>query len=78
VPIVMPIVAETSMGKAVLGEVTASQMGRAHGGGRAAYVSCRECVSCIAKCARSMPGEMMGAKTVMCEAAPGDTQSSTA
>ena len=71
------------MGKAGLGEVTASQVGRAHGGGCAAYVSCRECASCIAKCARSMPGKMMRAKTVMCKAASGmkaasgDTQSST-
>ena len=62
------------MGKAGLGEVTASQVGRAHGGGCAAYVSCRECASCIAKRARSAPGEMMGAKTVVCEAAPADTE----
>ena len=72
------------MGKAVLGEVTASHVGGAHGGGRPAYVSCCECASRIAKWARSMPDEMMGAKTVMCKAAPagmkavpGDTQSST-
>jgi hypothetical protein len=75
-PIVMPVVAETCMGEAILGEVAASQMGGAdgggaHGGGPPAYVSCRECASCIAKCARSPP--MMGA-TVMCKVAPADTE----
>ena len=62
------------MGEAILGEVTASQMGGAHGGGPTGYISCRECTSCIAKCARSAPGEMMGAKTVTCKAAPADTE----
>ena len=49
---------------------------RLGGGGRTAYVSCRKCTSCIAKCARSAPGEMMGAKTVMCKAASGDMRAS--
>src|SRR5262249_13029799 len=73
-PIVMPVVAETCMGEAILGEVAASQMGGAHRGGPTGYISCRECTSCIAKCARSAPCEMMGAKPVTCKAAPADME----
>src|SRR5262249_35011410 len=63
-PIVMPVVAETSMGEAVLGKVAAGEMGGPRGGTQAASVSCCERVSYISN-GRGVPGEAMGAKTMI-------------